>query len=41
VIEAQVICSTIAQYPTYVRFFSTAEKLSLADVPFVVARKAI
>jgi thioredoxin reductase (NADPH) len=37
VIEAQVICSTIAQYPTYVRFFSTAEKLSLADVPFVVA----
>jgi thioredoxin reductase (NADPH) len=37
VLEAQVICSTIAQYPTYVRFFSTAEKLSLADVPFVVA----
>jgi thioredoxin reductase (NADPH) len=37
VIEAEVICSTIAQYPTYVRFFSTAEKLSLADVPFVVA----
>src|SRR4051812_12056978 len=37
VVEAQVICSTIAQYPTYVRFFSTAEKLSLGDVPFVVA----
>ena len=37
VLEAQVICSTIAQYPTYVRFFSTAEKLSLGDVPFVVA----
>lgn len=37
VIEAQVICSTIAQYPTYVRFFSTAEKLSIGDVPFVVA----
>ena len=37
VIEAQVICSTIAQYPTYVRFFSTAEKLSVGDVPFVVA----
>ena len=36
VIEAQVICSTIAQYPTYVRFFSTAEKLSVGDVPFVV-----
>lgn len=37
VLEAQVICSTIAQYPTYVRFFSTAEKLSLGGVPFVVA----
>ena len=37
VLEARVICSTIAQYPTYVRFFSTAEKLSLGDVPFVVA----
>jgi thioredoxin reductase (NADPH) len=36
VVEAQVICSTIAQYPTYVSFFSTAEKLSLGDVPFVV-----
>jgi thioredoxin reductase (NADPH) len=37
VLEARVICSTIAQYPTYVRFFSTAEKLSLGGVPFVVA----
>jgi thioredoxin reductase (NADPH) len=37
VVEAQVICSTIAAYPTYVRFFSTAEKLSLGGVPFVVA----
>ena len=36
VLEAQVICSTIAQYPTYVSFFSTAEKLSLGGVPFVV-----
>lgn len=36
VLEAQVICSTIAQYPTYVQFFSTAGKLSLGDVPFVV-----
>jgi len=36
VIEAQVICSTIAAYPTYVSFFSTAEKLSLGDIPFVV-----
>lgn len=37
VVEARVVVSTIAQYPTYVRFFSTAEKLSLGDVPFVVA----
>jgi thioredoxin reductase (NADPH) len=37
VLEAQVICSTIAQYPTYVRFFSTAEKLSLGGIPFVIA----
>jgi thioredoxin reductase (NADPH) len=37
VLEANVICSTIAQYPTYVRFFSTAEKLALGDVPFVIA----
>ena len=37
VTEAEVIVSTIAHYPTYVRFFSTAEKLSLGDVPFVVA----
>jgi thioredoxin reductase (NADPH) len=37
VIEAQTVVSTIAHYPTYVRFFSTAEKLSLGDIPFVVA----
>jgi thioredoxin reductase (NADPH) len=37
VLEAHAICSTIAHYPTYVRFFSTAEKLSLGDMPFVVA----
>jgi thioredoxin reductase (NADPH) len=37
VLEASVICSTIANYPTYVRFFSTAEKLSLGNIPFVVA----
>ena len=37
VVEAHVICSTIAQYPTYVRFFSTAEKLSLGGVPFLIA----
>ena len=37
VVEAQVVVSAIAHYPIYVRFFSTAEKLSLGGVPFVVA----
>src|SRR6187549_2207345 len=37
VIEAQGVVSTITHYPAYVRFFSTAEKLSLGGVPFVVA----
>jgi len=37
VLEARVICSTIEQYPIYVQFFSTAEKLTLGDVPFTIA----
>jgi thioredoxin reductase (NADPH) len=37
VIESEAVVSTIAHYPTYVRFFSTAEKLSLGGMPFVVA----
>ena len=37
VLEAQMVVSTIASYPTYVRFFSTAEKLALGDMPFVIA----
>jgi thioredoxin reductase (NADPH) len=37
VIEGSSVVSTIAHYPTYVRFFSTAEKLSLGDMPFVIA----
>jgi len=37
VVEGDVVVSTIARYPTYVKFFSTAEKLSLGGVPFVVA----
>jgi thioredoxin reductase (NADPH) len=37
VLEAGVVVSTIAHYPTYVRFFSTAEKLGIGDLPFVVA----
>ena len=37
VIESNVVVSTIAAYPTYVRFFSTAEKLTLGGLPFVIA----
>jgi thioredoxin reductase (NADPH) len=37
VIEGEAVVSTIAHYPLYVRFFSTAEKLSLGDMPFVIA----
>jgi thioredoxin reductase (NADPH) len=37
VVEGQAVVSTIAHYPIYVRFFSTAEKLSLGGMPFVVA----
>ena len=37
IIEASAVVSTIAHYPTYVRFFSTAEKLALGDLPFVIA----
>ena len=37
VVEASVVVASIAQYPTYATFFSTAEKLSLGDVPFVTA----
>ena len=37
VMEAHAVVSTIAHYPTYARFFSTAEKLSLGDMPFVIA----
>jgi thioredoxin reductase (NADPH) len=37
VIEGASVVSTIVHYPTYVTFFSTAEKLSLGGMPFVVA----
>src|SRR5438045_8155385 len=37
VIESSVVVSTIAAYPTYVRFFSTAEKLTIGGLPFVIA----
>jgi thioredoxin reductase (NADPH) len=37
VVDASVVVASIAQYPTYATFFSTAAKLSLGDVPFVIA----
>src|SRR6185312_15867370 len=37
VIEGGVVVSSIAAYPTYARFFSTAEKLSIVCLPFVIA----
>jgi thioredoxin reductase (NADPH) len=37
VLDAHSVVSTITQYPTYVQFFSTAEKLSLGGLPFIVA----
>jgi thioredoxin reductase (NADPH) len=37
VLESEVVVGTIAHYPTYVRFFSTAEKLGIGDLPFVIA----
>jgi thioredoxin reductase (NADPH) len=37
VLDSGAVVSTITQYPYYVSFFSTAEKLSLGGVPFVVA----
>lgn len=37
VVDGSMVVSAIAQYPTYVRFFSTADKLALGGMPFVVA----
>ena len=37
VLEGEVVVNTIAHYPTYVRFFSTAEKLGIGELPFIVA----
>ena len=37
VFDSGSVVSTITQYPYYVSFFSTAEKLSLGGVPFVVS----
>lgn len=37
VFDQACVASSITQYPTYATFFSTAEKLSLGGLPFVVA----
>jgi thioredoxin reductase (NADPH) len=37
ILEAHAVVSTITQYPTYVQFFSTAEKLSLGGLPFIIS----
>jgi thioredoxin reductase (NADPH) len=36
VLDAAVVVASIAQYPTYATFFSTAEKLSLGGLPFII-----
>ena len=37
IIERECVVSGIASYPTYMTFFSTAPKLEIGDIPFVVA----
>src|SRR3954470_12708451 len=37
VLDSGAVVSTITQYPYYVSFFSTAEKLSLGGIPFVAS----
>jgi thioredoxin reductase (NADPH) len=37
VLDAGCVVSSIAGYPTYMTFFSTAEKLEIGGLPFVVA----
>lgn len=37
VLEASCVVSTIAAYPTYATFFSTAPKLAIGGLPFVIA----
>lgn len=36
VVDGGAVASTITEYPTYVKFFSTAEKLSIGGLPFVI-----
>lgn len=35
VLEGHVVASTVLHYPTYVHFFSTAEKLGIGGLPFI------
>lgn len=37
VIDKGPVCSTIVEYPFYATFFSTAEKLSIGGLPFILA----
>jgi thioredoxin reductase (NADPH) len=37
IIEASCVVSSIAGYPTYLTFFSTAERIEIGGMPFVVA----
>jgi thioredoxin reductase (NADPH) len=37
ILEASCVVSSIAGYPTYLTFFSTAERLEIGGMPFVVA----
>ncbi len=37
ILDAASVVSSIVQYPTYATFFSTAEKLSLGGLPFIIA----
>ena len=37
VVEASCVVSSIAGYPTYLTFFSTAERIEIGGMPFVVA----
>jgi thioredoxin reductase (NADPH) len=37
VLESSVVVASIAEYPTYATFFSTAEKLSIGGIPFITS----
>jgi thioredoxin reductase (NADPH) len=37
VLDKGPVCNTITHYPTYATFFSTAEKLSIGGLPFILA----